>query len=122
MRNTQQFMQGKAQEKAMNISDKRKPIERKRPPEHPGIVFRDIVLPELNISISKLAESIDVNRTNLSKVLNGHANMTVNMALRLGKAVGKDGMIWHRMQVARDAWYAEREIQQINIKPVIAAE
>lgn len=105
----------------MSGSKKRR-LNRKVPPSHPGIVFRDIVLPELDVSLGELAKRIDVHRTTLSKVLNGKAGMTVNMALRLGKTVGKDGMIWHKMQVARDAWFVEQELEAIDIKPFVAAE
>ena len=57
-------------------------------PSHPGLIIRDDVLPALQISVNEAAEQLGVSRVTLSRVINGHAAITAEMALRVGKRVG----------------------------------
>lgn len=52
-------------------------------PPHPGLTLRDDVLPALGVSVTEAAQQLDVNRVTLSRVLNGHAAISPEMALRI---------------------------------------
>ena len=52
-------------------------------PPHPGETLREDVLPSLGLSVTEAAEQLGVARPSLSRVLNGHAAISPEMALRL---------------------------------------
>jgi len=70
-------------------------------PTHPGAILREDILKEMNLSITKAAEGLDVSRKTLSEIVNENAAITAEMALRLesrnGVAFGKG--IWCRRYV-----------------------
>jgi antitoxin HigA-1 len=77
-------------------------------PTHPGLIIRDDVLPELQLSVNEAAERLGVSRFTLSRVINGRSAITAEMALRVGKWVGKGPEIWLRMQGQYDVWQANK--------------
>ena len=52
-------------------------------PPHPGLTLRDDILPALNLQVGEAAAQLGVDRTTLSKVLNGRAAVMVSK-VRLG--------------------------------------
>ena len=78
-------------------------------PTHPGLIIRDDVLPELQISVNEAAEQLGVSRVTLSRVINGRSAITAEMALRVGKWVGNGPDIWLRMQSQYDLWQAKKK-------------
>jgi len=76
-------------------------------PPHPGEVLRDTVLAEL--SVSEFARRLGVSRVALSRVINGRAAVSAEMALRLAAALGGSAESWLRMQAAYDLWRASRK-------------
>jgi len=42
-------------------------------PPHPGLTLRDDILPALNLQVGEAAANLGVDRTTLSKVINGRA-------------------------------------------------
>ena len=80
-----------------------------RSPAHPGEILREDVLPELGVSVTDAAAALGVSRVTLSRVLNGHAAISADMAIRLGQWLGNGAEIWLRMQVAHDLWRAAKE-------------
>ena len=57
-------------------------------PPHPGETLREDVLPELGLTVTEAADQLGVTRAALSRVLNGHAAISPEMALRLGQCLG----------------------------------
>ena len=88
-------------------------------PPHPGLTLRDDVLPALGVSVTEAAQQLDVNRVTLSRVLNGHAAISPEMALRieawLGKERGGEARLWLAEQNAYDIWHAQ---QRFAIAPM----
>jgi addiction module HigA family antidote len=76
-------------------------------PPHPGLVLREY-LGELPVSAA--AAHLRITRVTLSRVLNGKAGISANMALRLAAALGISPELWMSMQ-AHDLWQARREKQ-----------
>jgi len=71
-------------------------------PPHPGLTLRDDVLPALGLTVTEAAGQLGVSRVTLSRVLNGHAAISPEMALRLEAWVGAGA--WRRCaSVARPA-------------------
>lgn len=57
-------------------------------PPHPGLTPRDEVLPALGLGVTQAAEQLDVSRAALSRVLNGRAAISPEMALRIEAWLG----------------------------------
>lgn len=93
-------------------------------PPHPGETLRDDVLPALGMTVTDAAQQLGVTRAALSRVLNGHAGISPEMALRLerwlGEANGGRASVWLGMQSAFDLWNAEKAARATlnRIKPV----
>lgn len=80
-------------------------------PPHPGFTLRDDVLPALGFSVTAAAQALGVSRPAFSRVLNGAAAISPEMALRLEKWLGAEhggrAELWLGMQAAFDLWQAE---------------
>jgi antitoxin HigA-1 len=74
-------------------------------PLHPGLVLREY-LGEL--SVLTAATHLQVSRVTLSRVLNGRAGVSADLALRLADALGKSPEPWAGMQSQYDLWVASR--------------
>ena len=81
-------------------------------PPHPGLTLRDDILPALNLQVSEAAAQLGVDRTTLSKVLNGRAAISPAMALRIERWLGRDhggaAEVWLAQQTAFDLWKARQ--------------
>jgi addiction module HigA family antidote len=74
-------------------------------PAHPGAVLRDGWPAE--VTITAAAKQLGVTRLALSRILNGQAAISADMALRLQDWLGINAQMWLRMQNAYDLWQAE---------------
>lgn len=79
-------------------------------PPHPGLTLRDDILPALNLQVGEAAAQLGVDRTTLSKVVNGRAAISPSMALRIERWLGRDyggaAEVWLAQQAAYDLWQA----------------
>ncbi|MDZ4098154.1 MAG: HigA family addiction module antitoxin [Methylophilaceae bacterium] len=89
-------------------------------PSHPGETLREDVLPALGLSVTEAAVQLGVARPTLSKVLNGRAAISPEMAIRLekwlGVANGGRADIWLAEQAAYDLWQA-RKAFDVSVEP-----
>lgn len=92
-------------------------------PPHPGETLREDVLPALGLTVTKAAEQLNVSRAALSRVLNGRAAISPEMALRLegwlGIENGGKADLWIAQQAAYDLWNARKsglpKVERANI-------
>jgi addiction module HigA family antidote len=87
-------------------------------PPHPGEVLADTVLQEL--TVTELASRLGISRVALSRVVNGRAAMSAELAIRLARLLGGSAESWLRMQVSYDLWHAEKK-RRPKIEPLHAA-
>jgi addiction module HigA family antidote len=82
-------------------------------PSHPGETLREDVLPALKLTITEAAKQLGVTRAALSRVLNGKAALSPEMALRLENWLGVENGgradLWITQQAAYDLWKARQE-------------
>ena len=96
-------------------------------PPHPGLTLRDDVLPALGLSVTDAAQQLDVARVTLSRVLNGRAAISPEMALRseawLGVENGGEARLWLAEQSAYDVWQTEQRFKSapMHVKPALIA-
>ncbi|MDD5277039.1 MAG: HigA family addiction module antitoxin [Methylovulum sp.] len=81
-------------------------------PPHPGEVLKDGVFTGSGITIKQFAERLGVTRAALSRVLNGRAALSPEMALRLADALGGSAESWLHMQANYDLWQARQKPRQ----------
>ena len=81
-------------------------------PPHPGETLKEDVLPALGLSVTEAAAQLGVTRAALSRVLNGRAAISPEMALRLegwlGVENGGRADTWIGQQAAYDLWKARK--------------
>jgi addiction module HigA family antidote len=70
-------------------------------PNHPGDLIRDC-LDEPRISVTDAAKALGVTRATLSRLLNGKAGVSPQMAVRLEKGLGSSAGFWLRLQLNYD--------------------
>ena len=80
-------------------------------PPHPGEVLQDGVFADTGITVTEFATRLGVTRVALSRVLNGKARISANMAVRLAAALGGSAESWLHMQATHDLWRAERTLR-----------
>jgi addiction module HigA family antidote len=85
-------------------------------PVHPGRIVRG-ALEELDVSITAAAQALHVSRPALSNLINGHASLSPEMAVRLAKAVDSTPGFWMRLQLNYDLAQVERRVDTIEVSP-----
>lgn len=86
-------------------------------PLHPGIIVKDALIDSTNLNITEAAKLLKVSRTALSRLLNGHAAISPEMALRLSKFFGTSVEMWINIQAHYDAWEIQKMKSKIKIRP-----
>ena len=75
-------------------------------PPHPGLVLREYLG---KITVTEAARHLGITRVALSRILNGSAGISAEMALRLADALGTSPDMWISMQGKYDLWQAARK-------------
>ena len=75
-------------------------------PAHPSEVLREW-MPE-GLTVTDAAEQLKVSRPTFSKILNGKAGISADMALRLSAWLGTSPDLWLGMQLQWDLWQAKK--------------
>src|SRR5260364_351165 len=86
-------------------------------PPHPGKVLREYLD---GLTVTDAASRLRITRTAVSRILNGSAGISVDMALRLEAALGASAQMWLGMQTDYDLWQAEQH-DRLQIEPFYAA-
>lgn len=81
-------------------------------PPHPGEVLKDGVFAHGAVSVTEAAQALGVTRVSLSRVLNGKAGISAEMAVRLGKWLGTGPDTWINLQAQYDLWKAEQGLKR----------
>ncbi len=92
----------------------------KKPP-HPGLSVRHDCLEPLGLSVTAAAGKLGVSRKQLSDIVNCHAGLSPEIAIRLDKAFGGGAETWLRLQTAYDLAQAMKNADRIKVKRVTMA-
>lgn len=79
-------------------------------PVHPGTFLRDIVLPEVKMPKTAIAEALGISRALLYSILDAKAPVTAAVALRLGAFFGNGPELWLNMQSNYDLAVTRKEM------------
>lgn len=84
---------------------------------HPGEYLREDILPALGMSVTGLAAHLGVTRATMSDLLHEKRAVSLDMALRLGKALGNSPEFWLGLQMHHDLWLATQKAAP-SVKPL----
>jgi addiction module HigA family antidote len=85
---------------------------------HPGEVIKDVLIDGAGLSITDAADRLGISRTSLSRLLNGHAGISPEMAVRLSKLLNTSIEMWTNLQSQYDVWLISKRADKIKVKPL----
>ena len=85
-------------------------------PPHTGELVKEDCLDALGLSVTQGAKVLGVTRQTLSNLVNQHAGMSPEMAVRLEKAFGGDAETWLRLQMNYDVWQIRERASEIDVE------
>lgn len=80
-------------------------------PPHPGEILKEDVIAPLGLSVTETAERLSMSRAALSRVLNGKAGISPDLAIRLEQAGVSTARAWLAMQANYELWQAMQHEQ-----------
>ena len=86
-------------------------------PAHPGGFIRHEIIGPLGLSVTDAAKALGVTRATLSTLLNEHAHLSPEMALRVEKAFGVSMDTLMRMQNSYDIAQTRKRENEIKVPP-----
>src|SRR5216683_8031203 len=87
-------------------------------PSHPGDFIRTEIIEPAGLSVTAAAVALHVSRPALSSLLNGRADLSGDMALRIEKAFGVKMDTLMRMQSAYDIVQTRKREKDIRVRRI----
>ena len=87
-------------------------------PPHPGDFIRTEIIEPAGLTVTAAARALRVSRPTLSSLLNGKADLSGDMALRIEKAFGVKMDTLMRMQSSYDIARTRKREKQIHVRRV----
>ncbi|HTQ84936.1 MAG TPA: HigA family addiction module antitoxin [Candidatus Solibacter sp.] len=87
-------------------------------PPHPGEFIRTEIIEPAGLTVTAAAAALHVSRPALSSLLNGRADLSGDMALRIEKAFGVKMDTLLRMQAAYDIAQTRKRENQIQVRRI----
>lgn len=83
-------------------------------PKHPGKMVKSLCLDPLELSVTDAAKALKITRPALSKLLNGHINISPEMAIRLSVVFKASSEFWINLQAKYDLYLAEKRRKSLR--------
>ena len=74
----------------------------------------------MELSVTAAAKALGVSRKTLSTILNGHAGISPEMAVRLSIAFNTSSESWMNQQAQYDLWQAEQHRKELEVQRLVA--
>ena len=87
-------------------------------PPHPGDFIRTEIIEPVGLSVTASAKALQVSRPALSSLLNGKADLSGDMALRIEKAFGVKMDTLMRMQSSYDIAQTRKREKEIRVRRI----
>jgi addiction module HigA family antidote len=78
---------------------------------HPGEHLRDEIEAR-GLSQQQLADMLELSKSEMSLLINGHRNLTPHIAIKLENALGVDAEFWMNLQVKYEIDLLKKKYQQ----------
>ncbi len=96
-------------------------IPTKRRPTHPGTILREMYLKPRKVTLRALSEATGISRKHLSRIVNGHARVSVEVAMKLAAALDTTPELWLNAQRNVDLYDARWELSEWKPKQIFGA-
>lgn len=83
-----------------------------RRPTNPGTILRELYLKPRGIKQAEFHEAIELSAKQLSLIINGHAPITPEVAVKIGRALGTSADFWLNLQRAVDVYDANQKLKR----------
>ena len=90
-------------------------------PPHPGAFIRTEIIEPAGLTVTAAATALEVSRPALSSLLNGKADLSGEMALRIEKAFGVKMDTLLRMQASYDIAQMRKREKEIQVRRFVPA-
>lgn len=87
-------------------------------PPHPGEILREDILPHVAMSRAELARHLGVSARTLGDVLAEKRAVSLDLAVRLGAALGQGARYWLGLQTQHDIWQASH-LDTAPVRPIV---
>src|SRR6202008_4358736 len=87
-------------------------------PPHPGDFIRTEIIQPAGLSVTAAAAALQVSRPALSSLINGRADLSGDMALRIEKAFGVKMDTLMRMQASYDIAQTRKREKEIRVRRI----
>jgi len=86
-------------------------------PLHPGIIIKEILLDEsTGLTVTSAAEKLGIDRTTLSRLLNGKSGVSAEMAVRLSMFLDTSPETWLNLQRDYDLCLVNKKRPKIKVR------
>ncbi len=92
-------------------------IKRKMPVIHPGQLIKSEFVEANELTISEIAEMLQVSRQAVSNIINERADISPEMALRIATVFGGTANLWLQLQSKYDLDMAAQKIKLLKLTP-----
>jgi addiction module HigA family antidote len=79
------------------------------PPIHPGEIIREIIMPEIGMSVTDVAKTIGVSRQMFHDILAEKKPLSAATCIKFAKLIGSTADHWMRLQASYDLKKAEQD-------------
>ena len=93
-------------------------MTRMHDPPHPGRSIKGACLEPLGLTVTEGAKVLGLTRATLSNLINGHAGVSPEMAIRLAKAFGGSPETWLKLQMQYDLAQALKHEAALKVRRV----
>ena len=89
-------------------------------PPHPGESLKMLYVKPLGLTVAAMADRLGVARQAVSRIINGHAGISAEMALRLARVLGTTPELWVNKQRNYDLWHTKQRLkrQMARLQPL----
>jgi addiction module HigA family antidote len=94
-------------------------MNQNRPP-HPGEVLRKKFLDPMGLSVAAASRALGIARKNLSLIVNGHAGVSPETAVRLSLAFNTTPETWLDCQRDFDLWQLRERQKEMKVEKLAA--
>lgn len=83
-------------------------------PSHPGKLIKSVLLENAGLSVTEAAELLGVTRVSLSRLVNCHCGLSLEMAMRISIALNTSIEMWLNLQQNYDLWQIEKKRKHLK--------
>jgi addiction module HigA family antidote len=92
-------------------------MKRNMPVIHPGELLREELIEQNKLTVTEVAGMLRVSRQAVSNIVNGKADISPEMAVRIATVFGGTPDVWLRMQTKYDLQLANKKVKSYKLLP-----